>query len=246
MTHSDAWVAGVDGCKAGWIVALRRIDDPGTATLRLCQTFAEVLALPEAPGPIAIDIPIGLAGCATKGGRRADIEARAVLGPRQSSIFAMPARAAIAETDYRDACRVALANSDPPRMISKQAFYLFPKIREVDALMTPELQARVVECHPELAFYGLNGDRPLNEPKKAKSKVHLLGITLRQNLLAAAGYHTDILKVHSFKASHVGIDDRLDALANSWSAARIAIGLGRRFPDRPLFDERGLRMEIWG
>jgi predicted RNase H-like nuclease len=245
MPRTETWVAGVDGCKAGWVVALRRLDDPASATVQLCPAFADVLALPDGPAMIAVDIPIGLAPLATVGGRRADIEARANLGARQSAVFAMPARAAVTETDYRRACDVALANSDPPRMISKQAFYLFPKIREVDALMTPALQDRVIECHPELAFWGLNGERPLELPKKAKSQVHPPGLALRRELLAAAGYTRALLDACPFKATQAGADDLLDAIANSWSAARIVCGQGRRFPADPPVDARGLRMEIW-
>jgi predicted RNase H-like nuclease len=246
MPPGDAFVAGVDGCRAGWVVALRRLDDPTSTTLQLCATFAEILALREAPEMIAVDIPIGLAARATVGGRQADIEARANLGARQSAVFAMPARAAVMESDYRRACAVALENSDPPRMISKQAFNLFPKIREVDALMTPALQDRVVECHPELAFWALNGERPLDQPKKVKSVAHTPGLELRRNLLLAAGYTRTLLDARPFKASEAGADDLLDAIANSWSAARIATGMARRFPAMPQLDERSLRMEIWG
>ena len=246
MPSSDAFVAGVDGCRAGWIVALRRLDDPAGTTLRLCATFADVLALPDAPATIAVDIPIGLAARATVGGRQADIEARANLGARQSAVFAMPARAAVMESDYRRACAIALENSDPPRMISKQAFNLFPKIREVDASMTPALQDRVVECHPELAFWALNGERPLDLPKKVKSQAHAPGLELRRTLLIAAGYRRALLEARPFKANEAGADDILDAIANSWGAARIATGQARRFPSQPPLDEHGLRMEIWG
>ncbi len=58
-------------------------------------------------------------------------------------MFAVPARAAVAQSDYRQACDVALALSDPPRKISKQTFNIFPKIREVDGAITPEMQRRV-------------------------------------------------------------------------------------------------------
>jgi predicted RNase H-like nuclease len=246
MPSSDAFVAGVDGCRTGWVVALRRLDDPARTTVRICASFAEVLALAEAPIRIAVDIPIGLPERATVGGRRADIEARSNLGARQSAVFAVPARAAVMETDYRQACDVAFRNSDPPRKISKQAFYLFPKIREVDALMTPALQDRVVECHPEVAFWGLNGEQSVPLPKKVKSQPHLPGLALRRDLLVAAGYPRSLVDARHFRPSEAGADDVLDAVANSWSAARIARGGGRRFPVSPSSDARGLRMEIWG
>ena len=150
------------------------------------------------------------------------------------------------ETDYRKACDVAFLHSDPPRRISKQAFFLFPKIREVDALMSSALQERVIECHPELAFWALNGERALDLPKKVKSRPHDPGLQLRRKLLASAGYDDDTLCTKSFPSILAGADDILDAVVNSWSAARIAYGQARRFPQNPELDDRGLRMEIWG
>lgn len=40
------------------------------------------------------------------------------------------------------------------KSLSRQAFEIISKIREVDDLMTPELQTRVFEVHPELSFWG--------------------------------------------------------------------------------------------
>jgi predicted RNase H-like nuclease len=160
------WVAGVDGCRGGWLVVMRPLDDPTAARALLVPAFADVLALDPAPAVVGIDMPIGLPRVAGRGGRTADIEARANLGARQSSVFAVPSRSAVMRTDYREACTEALATSDPPRKVSKQCYNLFPKIREIDALLTPNLQRRVFEIHPELAFWAMNGDRPLELPKK--------------------------------------------------------------------------------
>ena len=240
-------VAGVDACRAGWLVVLANIDGDLAPRARIVATFADILALPEAPQIIAIDIPIGLPEHTGIGGRAADIAARAKLGARQSSVFSVPARAAIMETEYRAACAVALAHSQPPRKVSKQIFNLFPKIREIDALMSPALQARVYETHPELAFWALNGERPLDEAKKVGSRPHGPGLALRRGLLAGAGYDPGFLGGNGgFRASAAGPDDLLDAAVCAWSAARIALGHGRRFPTDPPLDAKGLRMEIWG
>lgn len=241
-----SWVAGVDGCPGGWLVVRRRIDDAATAEVGLVERFQDILTVLPAARVIAIDIPIGLPARGGIGGRQADIEARANLGARQSAVFAVPSRAAVMVTEYDAACRVAAANSDPPRKVSKQTFFLFPKIREVDAAMTPALQDRVFECHPELAFWALNGERPLPEPKKVKSRPHPAGLALRRTLLERAGYRSDFLAQQSFPARMAGPDDLLDAAVNSWSAVRIADGTARRFPNAPPLDARGLRMEIWG
>lgn len=239
------FVAGVDGCRGGWLVAVRPLDGPDGVSLRLLPTFAEVLAMAEMPVVIAVDMPIGLPETVGAGGRGPDKLARANLGARQSSVFAVPSRAAVMARGYGEACDVALTTSDPPRKISKQAFNLFPRIREIDALITPELQKRVVECHPELAFWRLNGESPLREPKKIKSRANAAGLAERRDLLGKARYPDTILAAKPFRSSDAGADDYLDALVNSWAAARIAAGLARRFPDTPEHDARGLRIEIW-
>jgi predicted RNase H-like nuclease len=241
----EQWVAGVDGCRSGWLVVLRPLTEPGGAMARLVASFADVLAMPENPAAIAIDIPIGLPERFGIGGRLADAAARANLGARQSAVFAVPSRAAVSALDYSDACAAALRTSEPPRKVSKQTFNLFPKIREVDALMTPALQARVVECHPELAFWAMAGERPLSEPKKVKSRPFEPGLALRRELLMAADYARELLSSQPFRSAEAGPDDLLDAAACSWTAARLAQGLARSFPAQPDFDARGLAMAIW-
>jgi predicted RNase H-like nuclease len=236
-------VAGIDGCPGGWVVVLRPLDNPGQATALLVRTFAEVLALSPQPAMICVDMPIGLPD---NGGRWADRTARSVLGKRKSSIFSVPSRAAIMQTDYPEACRVAAETSEPSRKVSQQAFHLFGKIREIDAVMTPALQDLVRETHPEVAFWALNGERPLEEPKKRKSRVHPAGMALRRSLLEAAGYDAVFLSAKHFRTKDVGADDLLDAAVCSWTAARMARGEARRFPAEPLLDGKGLRMEIWG
>lgn len=241
------WVAGVDGCPAGWLVVIRPLDEPAEARALIVPTFAEILALEPRPDVIGVDMPIGLPQVSGIGGRRADVEARANLGARQSAVFAVPSRAAVMCLDYREACSAALATSEPPRKVSKQCFNLFPKIRQIDALMTPQLQARVFETHPELAFWALNGERPLDEAKKVKSRPHGPGLALRRDLLAAAGYDRRFLESGgAFRASAAGPDDFLDAAVCAWTAARILQGTARRFPIEPPRDAKGLRMEIWG
>ncbi len=246
-SNRTRWVAGVDGCPAGWLVVLRPLADPSGARALIVPTFAELLAVEPAPEVISIDMPIGLPEVAGIGGRRADVEARANLGARQSAVFAVPSRAAVMCQDYAKACAAAHATSDPPRKVSKQCFNLFPKIRQIDALMSPKLQMRVFETHPELAFWALNGEKPLGEAKKVKSRPHMPGLEMRRALLVAAGYERGFVENGgAFRRQAAGPDDFLDAAACSWTAARIARGAARRFPLVPAVDATGLRMEIWG
>jgi predicted RNase H-like nuclease len=240
-----AWIAGVDGCPGGWLAIF--IDMMGVAAprLRVERHFAGIIAAPEQPVIIAVDMPIGLPERVGPGGRGCDVAARAVLGGRQSSLFAVPARAAVMAQDYSLACERAFALSEPPRKVSKQCFNLFPKIREIDALMTPPLQNKVRECHPEVAFWALNGDAPLDCPKKVKSRPFPEGLAQRRALLERAGLPMDGLLAQSPRTRLAGADDVLDAAACAWVAACIARGSGRCFPDQPLLDGRGLSMAIW-
>jgi predicted RNase H-like nuclease len=237
-------VAGVDGCRGGWICVLRNVEPPHDEQAFLARSINEVLAHPANPEVIAIDIPIGLPERATVGGRDCDITIRVVLGKRSLAVFAVPARAVVAETDYRRACAVALATSIPPRQISQQMFHLFPKIREVDIVMTPTLQNRVYECHPEAAFWAMNGQNSLSEPKKIKNRMHVPGLEQRRELLMAQGFGEEFLRETKFRRADAGPDDFLDACACAWTAGRIAEGKAIRFPHRAPLDAKGLRMEI--
>jgi predicted RNase H-like nuclease len=241
---SAPWLAGVDGCKAGWIVAFARPagDD---MRVRIVPRFADVLAAPEAPAIVAVDIPIGLPERAGYGGRAAENAVRPLLGARQSSVFSVPSRAALAALDYREACRIALATSDPPRKVSKQLFMIAPKIREADACLRADAKsaARVFEVHPELAFWRLNGEGALDKPKKVRGRCFEPGLALRRRLLIEARFPPAC--VNDDPPRGAGPDDLLDALACAAIARRIYAGLARPFPDAPERDACGLRMAIW-
>lgn len=229
-------VAGVDGCPAGWIAALW--DGAGQLTSQLCPSFAEVMALPARI--IAVDMPIGLP---ERSGRPPEREVRAKLGERQSSVFAVPSEKAVYCADYAQACAVNLRHSDPPKKVSKQCFHLFPKMREIDALIAPDHQSRIFESHPELAFWMMNGETPLSLPKKVKGQPYPAGLDLRRALLRKNGVPVDGL-VHDYRRRDVGPDDLLDACACTLVAWRILIGRSIRFPADPPLNAKGLRMEI--
>src|SRR5262249_60327010 len=90
---SDTWFAGVDGCRAGWLLVLARSGD-GEVRLRVVPRFAEVIAAREAPAVIAVDIPIGLPEQAGHGGRAARHMGGPVLGARGSCVCLVPFRPA--------------------------------------------------------------------------------------------------------------------------------------------------------
>ena len=233
-------VSGVDGCPAGWVAV--HWDGGADAKAELFESFAGLLQ--SQAEIIAVDMPIGLPETAGKVGRVCEVLTRQKLGQRQSSVFSVPSRAAAWEEDYRRSCAVNLEHSDPPRKVSKQCFNLLPKIREIDVLITPQLQARIHEVHPELAFWALNGQHSLDLAKKVKSRANPDGLELRRKLLRQNGFPIDTLKVGNWPKSKVGEDDILDACACAWSAMRIFRGENITLPPDPVRDGKGLRMEI--
>ena len=122
-----------------------------------------------------------------------------------------------------------------------------PKIREVDACLRadPTLAAprACSRCIRKLAFWRLNGERALTEPKKIKGKPYEPGLALRRELLVAAGLPRAI--IDGAAPQGAAPDDLLDALACAAIARRIHAGLAKPFPDPPPVDSYGLRMAIW-
>jgi predicted RNase H-like nuclease len=241
---SQHWIAGADGCPAGWIVARRRVGE-GAVTVDILPRLARLFDGEAAPQVLAVDMPIGLPEVVGQGGRGPEKVVRPLLGGRQSSVFPVPSRAAVYAAEYREACAVAVTTSDPPKKVSKQCFHLFPKIREVDGLLReqPALTPRVFEVHPEVAFWRLNGERALAEPKKVKSRPWPAGLAERRGILVGAGLPKAIVEARP--PAGAAIDDLLDALANLMVAERILRGEARPFPDPPGRDSFGLPVAIW-
>jgi predicted RNase H-like nuclease len=237
------WVVGVDGCRAGWVAAFVSPDQ--SVRLRVIERFTDILAAPEEPCIVAVDIPIGLPAYTGPRGRGPERAVRTLLGERQSSVFTVPSRAAVYAPDYREACRVALETSRPPKKVSKQLYMIAPKIREVDETLrsAPSLASRVFEVHPEVAFWRLNGNRALGEPKKVKGRPFAAGLALRRSLLVRHGFSETATEA----AAPLGAaaDDLLDALACAAIARRVLAGVAVPFPDPPLRDEFGLPIAIW-
>lgn len=249
-----ATCAGVDGCKAGWVAAIRL--ENGGVTLRVFTHIAALVDALPADATIAVDMPIGLPERVGQGGRGPEALIRPLLGQRQSSVFSIPSRAALyAETDpfgsldewyaaHRRASAVARETSDPPRAISIQAFGIFRKIRELDALLRerPDLCDRVIESHPELAFRQLAG-HAMRLPKKVRGRVNEPGMADRRDLLAAHGISRNVLSAPPPRGA--ATDDALDACAMLLVAERHARGEAVSYPDPPMRDAHGLPIAIW-
>lgn len=245
-------IAGVDGCRTGWVVG--KLLPSGTPEAATFPDFSAVLAALPTDTIIAVDMPIGLPDFVGEGGRGPERLVRPLIGARSSSVFSIPSRPAIHASAgpsdgwldaHRRASDVARQTSDPARGVSIQAFGIFAKIRQVDALLiaSPGLRSRVFESHPEVALWRLNGDRPLGTPKKVKGRINPAGMAERRAILAGGGLPAGF--VESPPPRGAAADDFLDACAMLLVAARIARGEAVSFPDPPGLDAHGLPIAIW-
>lgn len=233
------WVAGVDGCRGGW-AAVWLAWDGCRVRRRACGVYSaieDIVHHPCSPMMVAVDMPIGLLDIWEPGGRLCDRQARQRLHQRASCIFTPPLRSWLTVTSYEAVRGYGM---------SRQAFHLIPKIRELDRVLTPALQRRVVEAHPELAFSRLLGHPP-RENKRTRA-----GLCERAEALAAVDLGSDgnlEAWIRLCAVAHhrriVAPDDMMDALVLAWTALQVSRGRGIRLPEQPPRDARGLRMEIW-
>ena len=204
-------VAGVDGCPKGWIAIV--LEDGRFVRAERASTFTELLPQLTDARVIAVDIPIGLPDGPEP--RKADVEARGLLGPRSSSVFTTPPRAVLEATTYRKANHLSKQRFD--RGISAQSYALRPKIFQVDACAATD--DRIYEVHPEVSFAAMGG-APLSHPKKVWN-----GLATRLLLLAENGI---VVPANLQTAGAIPADDVIDAAAAAWSAMRIIEGRAER------------------
>jgi predicted RNase H-like nuclease len=238
------YVAGVDGCKAGWFVAIASVtmkDETATCcefnlkNVFIARTFAEVLSKTSDCKLICVDIPIGLSNGDKP--RECDGEARKLLrGQRASSVFPPPIRPCLSAVDYETASKISFEHTG--KKLTKQTFALMKKIREVDDLMTPELQNRVREIHPEVLFWALNDQKPIELNKKT-----VQGQAQRHNLLQKIFTDIDSILAQA-PISGCAMDDVLDAIVAARTAGQAVIGKAKTLPEKPPLDSKGLKMEM--
>jgi predicted RNase H-like nuclease len=224
---------GVDGCPGGWLAAWRAA--PGEPEAKVFPTIeATVLAL--APRTLAVDMPVGLAD---RGDRACDRAARAILGNRASSVFPAPPRPLLRATSWEEANR--LSREIEGKGISRQAWGLFEKVRELDGLLQrrPELRAVIWEVHPEVSFAALQG-QPIAEKKRTRE-----GKTIRLAALMRYFDEDAIGRIRGEIArADAGDDDILDALICLWTAERISLGVAVTLPPLVPLDGTGVPMRI--
>jgi predicted RNase H-like nuclease len=220
---------GLDGYSGGWVAV--RIDG-AKRELHFLTTIAELTTLKF--DRAGIDMPIGLP---ERGERDCDLEARTMLRPHASRAFTGARRGLWRHSSHDEANRVLKSRGE--KGVSIQLWRLGPKIAEVDAIMTPDLQKRVREAHPELAFLRLNFGRPLASKKSEK------GIAERISLLKRERF-TEIRRW--IEVDRLGTGAKPDDIVDACAAAVAArdFSQGNVLPRGPApKDAKGLKMQIW-
>ncbi|TDP96399.1 DUF429 domain-containing protein [Labedaea rhizosphaerae] len=216
-------IAGVDGMPGGWLVALVSGTDVRWA---FAASAAEVVSLTADCDAVAVDIPMGLP---ETGWRACELAAREFLGPARSSVFLAPPRPVLVARTYPEACE--LARRTHGKAVSKQLWHILDRIRDWDGVLSPRLQERVVEAHPECSF------RTIGAVDSTKKTGRGIGqrLALLDTWLDAGAAFADLPAAARF-------DDALDALAVAWTARRWAARAALVFGGEQ--DARGLAMRI--
>ena len=154
---------------------------------------------------VLIDMPKGLLSDKS---RKIEGLARQLLKGQASTVFNVPVVDAVFAGDYQDAS--AINHRMTGKKLSKQAWYLCPKIRELDELLAEEfsLSDEIFESHPELVFRLMAG---VQLPKKKLAE----GLTARLALLERAGMPATQLVnnlIDQYPRSVCFADDAVDAL----------------------------------
>jgi predicted RNase H-like nuclease len=235
---------GADGCKAGWFAV--RLEDRGSWKVEVFENIKELWEQYKEARFILLDIPIGLPHRAHKV-RSCDIEAKKLLVQRRSSVFLAPCRRAVSSDNYEEASKINRDETD--RGLSKQAWGIVPKIKEVDQLLSVDMstRSRIREIHPEVCFFwALNGKSPMAYSKKKKDGVQERKEVLRSVYPYSEAIFKDVEQKyteHEYFHKDVGWDDILDALVAAVTAYEGRQGL-KSIPEKPELDSHGLRMEM--
>lgn len=225
-------VLGIDGCRGGWIGVWHTPSELGWS---FSTTLSDLLSIRVVTHAF-IDMPIGLSD---KGPRLCDRAARQMLGRKfSSSVFPTPTRLALKGKDYPEAN--SLNRQQSGSGLSKQSYFLLPKIREVDSWLRKASNPSVLlrEAHPEVAFNAINRGSLCHKKKTADGFEERLALlrqlddrvaTLTENILAAT------------RRKDVAADDILDACC---LALMPLYGKLQTLPATPEKDSKGLNMEI--
>jgi predicted RNase H-like nuclease len=153
----------------------------------------------------------------------------------------VPCREAVYAESYEKACEINREFTG--KSISRQAWNIIPKIRDVDALLAKNevFRGKIKETAPEVCFQAFTGS-PMSYPKKSYD-----GFSERMKALKRVCPATDKIAdsaLSKYRWKEVAKDDVLDALAVAVTAK-----MGQRYgfqyvPCEPEKDYEGLNIQM--
>ncbi len=219
-------MAGATPWGTRWVVASAKLTGSVFAPEppKLYDSFQEVLSEHPSFAAIVVNSPVGYLDGAEPTLRHCDVAAKKMLGRRGMTVRRVPSRATLVEHQDASVDRLDAVTS-----------MKLPVMMEVASEMSPYRQRQVFEGHPELSFFLLNQEQPLQY-----SKVKQMGRDERREILT--------LKIRGIeKITDADIAPRqhlLDAAALLFSARRVFRHAAKRLPEEAQWDSEGLRMEI--
>ena len=213
---------GIDGVPDGWVAVYL---DKNGQRFDQARRLEPLLTTPYERA--MIDAPIGLP---FRGYRICDQEARKLVGSR---VFLARGRTSGNFDSYSQAN--AYYYKDGDKRISLQLWCIRNKLQEVNETMTPERQVHLLETHPELVFWRLNGQVHLKNKKTEAGREHRIALLMQHGFDQIGNW------LDQRRGTGIGRDDLIDACACAL-AAREGI---QRIPNGDPPMERGIRMEIW-
>ena len=215
-------VIGIDGCKAGWIIAKTLENE--SISFQIIKNLNDLKRINVSH--IGIDIPLQLSHT---GKRFAEIEARSLLKNRACTIFTPPTLNALRAKNYMDACEVNFKECG--KRISKQSWNLFPKIKEAQEFLENKSinKLRVFEVHPELSFMAMN-DMSLVQASKKTDIGREIRIKLIQKFFPKFSFES---VRNEYKKNQALDDDILDSVSVLWSTQRIVDNIANFVPKDP-------------
>jgi predicted RNase H-like nuclease len=191
--------------------------------------LVDVLDYRPAFSIVALHSPLGLLD--EPGQQRpCDRTARQLLGERGGAVTPAPSRALLAARTFEEAGLI-----EPGIDIAR--WRLLPKAAEAAREVQSWHRRTVWEVHPELALRHMNGGAPV--PYRRSSQ---LGREERARLVCAALPGAEWVLRERPRGVREG--KLIDALADLWTARRIAGRAIYRTTDEPVWDSQGLRMDI--
>lgn len=228
---------GIDGCKKGWFLVILEDNRCKVDIIESIQKLTDYAT--DKNDIVVIDIPIGLMNGRNE--RKCDSEARKKLGPRRSSVFPVPTEQAVYCTSYEECCE---KNEEiTGKKISRQAFGIVPKIREVDAYIKHNKpNFTFIESHPEVAFWSLNNQAHLQHGKKTNDGINERLRILKSHEPRAGDIYNRARS--TFAKKDLAEDDVIDAICMAVVARYKGRGFVNFFPSTDFTNHHSIEMKI--